>query len=59
VPPIDERVLATFRPSYKYLSYVIHAIGRRVNDDLPGIDRPETVVALRDADRAWLERKTA
>jgi hypothetical protein len=59
VPPIDETVLATFRPSYKYLSYVIHATGRHINDDLPGIDRPESVLALREADRAWLRTAAA
>jgi hypothetical protein len=58
VPQIDDDVLRTFRPSYKYLSYVITKNGRTIQDDLPGIDRPESVVALRAAEQQWLERST-
>jgi hypothetical protein len=58
VPQIDDAVLRTFRPSYKYLSYVITKNGRAIQDDLPGIDRPESVVALRAAEQQWLERST-
>jgi hypothetical protein len=56
VPKIDDDVLRTFRPSYKYLSYIITKSGRTIQDDLPGIDRPESVVALRAAEQQWLER---
>lgn len=56
VPQVDDELLRTFRPSYKYLSYVITKNGRTIQDDLPGIDRPESVVALRAAERQWLER---
>jgi hypothetical protein len=57
VPQIDDNDLRTFRPSYKYLSYVITKSGRTIQDDLPGIDRPESVVALRAAEQQWLERR--
>ena len=51
---IDEKKLASFRISYRYLSYVLTANGRPVRDDLPGMDRPEIVDALRAAERQWL-----
>jgi hypothetical protein len=56
VPQIDDEALRTFRPSYKYLSYIITKSGRTIQDDLPGIDRPESVVALRAGEQQWLER---
>jgi SnoaL-like domain len=59
VPQVDDDVLRTFRPSYKYLSYIITQSGRPIQDDLPGIDRPETVAALRDAEQQWLERSSS
>jgi len=59
VPQIDDGVLRTFRPSYKYLSYIITQSGRTIQDDLPGIDRPESVVALRAAEQQWLEGSMA
>jgi len=59
VPKIDNDVLRTFRPSYKYLSYIITKSGRTIQDDLPGIDRPESVVALRAAEQQWLEGSTS
>ena len=51
---VDEKRLAGFRQSYRYLSYVLAAGGRPASDDLPGVDRPETVEALREAERQWL-----
>ena len=56
VPHIDHDALRAFRPSYKYLSYIITQSGRTIQDDLPGIDRPETVAALRAGEQQWLER---
>ncbi|WP_238542476.1 hypothetical protein [Sphingomonas sp. PAMC 26621] len=53
---LDEGKLAGFRASYRYLSYVLAASGRPARDDLPGVDRPETVDALRLAERRWLEQ---
>ena len=56
VPQIDDGALRTFRASYKYLSYIITKRGRTIQSDLPGIDRPESVVRLRAAEQQWLER---
>lgn len=53
---VDERKLAGFWVSYRYLSYVLAASGRAARDDLPGVDRPETVDALRAAERRWMEQ---
>ena len=53
---VDETKLAGFRPSYRYLSYVLTADGQPARDDLPGVDRPETVEALRAAERQWLDQ---
>ncbi len=55
VPKLDVEKLAKFRLSYRYLSYNLAYFGREARDDLPGIDRPETVTALREAEKQWLE----
>jgi hypothetical protein len=54
VPAIDTAKAATFRSSYRYLSYMLAASGLPPRESLPGIDRPETVKTLRDAESAWL-----
>jgi hypothetical protein len=43
-----------FRRSYRMLSYLLSAQGYRVNHELPGEDRPETVKAILDETDAWL-----
>lgn len=53
---LDEKKLDRYRPSYRHLSYVLEAGGRPAHDDLPGIDRPETVAALRAGESQWLEQ---
>jgi hypothetical protein len=53
---LDKIKLAGFRPSYRYLSYVLTANGRPAHDDLPGVDRPESVEALRVSERQWLRQ---
>jgi hypothetical protein len=53
---IDVKKLAGYRESYRYLSYVLAAGGRPARDDLPGVDRPEAVEALRTTERRWLEQ---
>lgn len=58
VPQIDDDALRTFRASYKYLSYIITKRGRTIQSDLPGIDRPESVVSLRAGEQQWLEGNT-
>ena len=52
---LDEGALATYRSSYRYLTYTLKVLGREPKDDLPGMDRPETVAALREAESDWLE----
>ena len=57
IPQIDEARLARYRRSYRFLSYMLEARGLLARDDLPGIDRPETVEALRVGEKAWLEAR--
>jgi SnoaL-like domain len=47
-------LLAGFRPSYRNLSYSLHLKGYRVDPDLPGEDRPETVRPILQKLYAWL-----
>ncbi len=54
VPMIDQAELAGYRPSYRFLSYILARSPNRPRDDLPGIDRPEIVEALRKAEATWL-----
>ena len=54
-PRIDGDKLDAFRPSYRYLSYQLTELGVPVRGDLPGVDRPEMVTALRNEERAWLD----
>ena len=55
VPRLDEQKLGQFRPSYRYLSYILTADGSPAHNDLPGVDQPEGVIALRAAEREWLD----
>lgn len=54
VPPIDQAELAGYRASYRFLSYILARSPNHARDDLPGIDRPETVEALRNGEARWL-----
>lgn len=54
LPAIDEVRLSRFRKSYRYLSYMLEERGLPTRDDLPGLDRPDMVEALRIGERAWL-----
>ncbi len=58
-PVIDQDELNLYRPSYRFMSYHLHRLGLHPTDDLPGMDCPETVIALRHAERAWLEREAS
>ena len=52
--PILERDLAIFRPSYRMLSWLLTRQGNYVvNNDLPGVDRPQTAEALEQRLLAW------
>ena len=52
--PIDWGLLATYRPSYKFLTYVQESRGVRVNADLYGDDRRESLAAFHAAEKEWL-----
>ena len=52
--PVDWAVLATMRPSYKFLTYMQHARGVKVNPDLLGDDRPDQLRAFHQGEERWL-----
>ncbi len=54
VPVLDQEELSRYRPSYRYLSYMLARSANPPNEDLPGIDRPELVAALRAGEAQWL-----
>jgi hypothetical protein len=58
IPTLDTDLLATFRSTYKYLSYALSTSGHPIADDLPGFDKPETVQALISAEEEWLHSGT-
>lgn len=53
-PVIDQAELDRYRPSYRFTSYHLSRLGLDPKDDLPGTDRPEMIVALRQAESVWL-----
>jgi len=52
--PIDWEVLSSMRPSYKFLSYMQHTRGIKVNQELLGDDRPEELSAFHQEEERWL-----
>ena len=58
-PAIDEAELKRYRAAYRFMSYHLSRLGLDPKDNLPGADRPETVVALRQAERAWLDNEAS
>ena len=56
VPHIEQAELDRYRPSYRFTSYHLSRLGLNPKDDLPGTDRPETIVLLRQEARAWLDQ---
>jgi len=52
---LDEEKLASYRSSYRFLSYSLAHYGIKVRHDLPGIDRPESVDAVYRANESWLK----
>ena len=58
IPHIDPAELDRYRPSYRFTSYHLSRLGLNPKDDLPGADRPETVLALRQSERAWLRQQS-
>ena len=55
LPEIDRTLLVGYRDAYRYLSYVLTQSSLVPRTDLPGVDLPETVTALRAAEQRWLE----
>lgn len=51
---IDERRLATYRPSYRFLAYQASSVGGHVSDDLPGDDQPDSTRPIYQDASAWL-----
>ncbi|WP_225830842.1 nuclear transport factor 2 family protein [Streptomyces sp. NK08204] len=51
---LDEEKLATFRPSYRMLAYLLGQRGYSIAEDLYGDDRPEHVAALHRSAWTWL-----
>ena len=56
VPHLDPAELDRYRVSYRFTCHHLAQLGLEPKDDLPGVDRPETVVALRKGERDWLEQ---
>jgi len=56
-PEIRPEDLARYRPSYRFLSYLMALDGHELAQDLPGDDKPELVQAVRDSARQWLETR--
>lgn len=54
VPKLDQTKLASYRPSYRYISYMLEKRGLPHRNDRAGMDKPETVKALIAADLDWL-----
>jgi hypothetical protein len=52
--PVDWSVLATYRPSYRFLTYIQESRGNRVNPDHYGDDRRESLLAFYAAERQWV-----
>lgn len=53
-PVLDAARLAGYRPSLRFLSYLLEEGGKTARADLAGIDRPDLVEAMLSAEQAWL-----
>lgn len=54
VPALDSARLAAYRPSLRFLSYLLEEGGKSPRPDLAGIDRPDLVEGMLAAEQAWL-----
>ncbi|MFI6099314.1 nuclear transport factor 2 family protein [Lentzea sp. NPDC051213] len=54
-PEIRPEDLEKYRPSYRFLSYLLALDGHELAQDLPGDDRPELAAAVRGEALKWLE----
>ena len=53
-PHLDQAELDQYRVSYRFTCHHLARLGLDPKNDLPGIDRPETMVALHEGEKAWL-----
>jgi len=53
--PVDWDVIATLRPSYKFIGYTQVKRGYKVNPELLGDDRPDLLEAFYAREKTWLE----
>ncbi len=53
--PVDWVVIATLRPSYKFIGYTQIKRGYKVNPDLLGDDRPDLLEAFYAREQIWLK----
>ena len=54
--PVDWDVIATLRPSYKFIGYTQVKRGYNVNPDLLGDDRPDLLDPFYAREQKWLRR---
>ena len=52
--PAGMTAAARFRPSYRYVATVLHAMGREIDQELSGSERPDLVEEFLAGHRAWL-----
>jgi hypothetical protein len=52
--PVDWAVLAGYRPSYRFLTWIQESRGTRVNPDLYGDDRRDRLLDFYATERQWL-----
>ncbi|OTP78524.1 nuclear transport factor 2 family protein [Caballeronia sordidicola] len=57
LPQLDSQALAALRPSYRFIAYLASKAGHPVRNDLPGVDKPETVAVLQTGEQQWLGQK--
>ena len=48
-------MLKSYRSPYRFLMCNLTNLGVPVRDDLPGIDQPDVVAAMRASEVAWLK----
>jgi hypothetical protein len=53
-PVLDAARLAGYRPSLRFLSYLLEEGGKTPRADLAGIDRPDLVEAILGGEQQWL-----
>ncbi len=54
VPTLSQVESTSYRPSYRFVSFMLAYHGMKTRNDLPGTDQPETVNRLRKTEETWL-----